>query len=416
MAHLTKFKAAAVGNMLHHYERDRPATLERSNIDESRTRLNYAVGTGEPREFIERAIEEHNANGRSLRGDAVVMADWVITAPQDLREEDRELFFETAHEFCAERYGERAVPQGYVHMDETTPHMHQPIVPLTDEGRMQASKMLNRQDLKTFHRDLGERVDERLGYHVSVEVSPQQKAERRMNHNSLDAYKQTERQIASLNQSRDALRYEVAGLERDRDGLRPQVEQLRDSRAELARQVEEEQRRLEEVRQARIGAEERVVELGREVDARRAEIASEGLSREDGGIGRRIARGAGDGVSRARRGGRELGEREREAGERNRELGEQKSRLVAEIGGIERECGVQEKLLEKLGERIEELERGLEDLRERVNQAMERAQERVSRWIGRGRESIDSRLDRVRGGWSPDGGRGYDPPDRGLSR
>ena len=44
MAHVEKFKAAAIAPMLHHYTRDNERTLSRENIDRERTRENYRIG------------------------------------------------------------------------------------------------------------------------------------------------------------------------------------------------------------------------------------------------------------------------------------------------------------------------------------------------------------------------------------
>lgn len=53
------------------------------------------------------------------------MAGWIVTVPKNLKESDRERFFQVTYEFLIERYGERNCIQAIVHNDEGgQPHMH----------------------------------------------------------------------------------------------------------------------------------------------------------------------------------------------------------------------------------------------------------------------------------------------------
>ena len=107
MAHIAKYKATSVGHMLAHYRRDR-SSLERDNIDPERIKNDLVVGhytnkdgklvvgrvvprEGEPNwgtveSRIERVNEAQKAAGkRATRKDAVVMADVVVTLPDNVR-------------------------------------------------------------------------------------------------------------------------------------------------------------------------------------------------------------------------------------------------------------------------------------------------------------------------------------------
>ena len=44
-------------------------------------------------------------------------------------------FFELSYKFLSERYGEQNVISAYVHMDETTPHMHFLFIPIVDDKK-----------------------------------------------------------------------------------------------------------------------------------------------------------------------------------------------------------------------------------------------------------------------------------------
>ena len=191
MAHLAHYKRSGAAPMLAHYERR--AELERGftreNIDAWRTAQNYAIGAASPQELaaalrarVEGAVREHEQTaGRAVRRDANVLSDWVVTLPRDCPPEDARRFFETAVDVCRARYGAENVLGGFVHMDETTPHVHIPVVPVRD-GCLRSAKVFTRSDLQRFHKDLGRAEDAALGRHVSVELGPERQGEKQLSH------------------------------------------------------------------------------------------------------------------------------------------------------------------------------------------------------------------------------------------
>lgn len=241
MAHLAKYKRQAVAAMVGHYAREAEGRgYGRANIDPSRTRDNYAIGAGSVdelaemvRERVAEGIELHGANSRrGLRKDANVLCDWVVTLPRDCRAEDADAFFRAAVEFVRNRYGAENVPGGFVHADESSAHVHVPVVPVRD-GRLVASKVFDRTDLRGWHEALSAHVERALGYRVSVLLSDEQQAEK---------------QLSALSQGE----YQAA---------RDEIERLRDKREELRRQVAQESDRLERLRCARRDAGRQVDEL-----------------------------------------------------------------------------------------------------------------------------------------------------------
>lgn len=199
MAHIAKCKASAVGKLCAHYNRwqgiDNP-NVSRENIDKSRTHLNYALGVYEKngKRFIGKVrgsaswatvkgrIDAVNARAkaegkRATRKDAVVMADMVVTLPPNVPPEDAYKFFWNSYQYIADRVGRGNLMGGYVHMDETTPHMHVPFTPILD-GRFNYKKMCDRKFYQTFHKGLGDRLEQKMGYRPEVELSEETRAQR----------------------------------------------------------------------------------------------------------------------------------------------------------------------------------------------------------------------------------------------
>lgn len=172
MAHVAKFSKGAMGHMLGHYDRSKDGLGD--NVDQSRTELNYNLAEEyQPKkqlDFIHQRLSEVKVQKRV---DVNVFCDWVVTAPKDLPEEELKPFFEATHAFLAGKYGKENVVSAYVHMDETTPHLHFAFIPVVPDKRkggfkVSAKECITRAELKTFHTALQTRIENELGHPVAI--------------------------------------------------------------------------------------------------------------------------------------------------------------------------------------------------------------------------------------------------------
>lgn len=214
MAHIAKYKATSVGHMLAHYRRD-ASSMERDNIDPKRVKNDMVVGhytnkdgrlvvgrvvprEGEPNwGTVERRIERVNeaqkaAGKRATRKDAVVMADVVVTLPDNVRKGDEDRFFRLTYWYLSNKFGIDNMMGGFVHKDEVlkdgTPardHMHVPFTPVLD-GRFNYKKMCPRMFYQNMHRELGDYLEKRLGYRPEVELAEETRAQRVYTDKSVD--------------------------------------------------------------------------------------------------------------------------------------------------------------------------------------------------------------------------------------
>lgn len=172
--HVKKFKGSACGNMTKHYERDWAEEFGRDNVDPTKTHLNFNCCQRDvkPMDAIKQAVEHHNViSARKLRKDAVRMADIVVTLPTNVPDSDLRQFFESTTEFLQSKTGGAENCLGaFVHMDESTPHMHFSFMPLVDE-KFNAKKMLNREFFQTLHDELQQFLTPILGYEPKVKDS-----------------------------------------------------------------------------------------------------------------------------------------------------------------------------------------------------------------------------------------------------
>lgn len=301
MAHIAKYKASAVGKLCAHYNRwqgiDNP-NVSRENIDKSRTHLNYTLGVYEKdgKRFIGKVrgsaswatvkgrIDAVNARAkaegkRATRKDAVVMADMVVTLPPNVPPEDAYKFFWNSYQYIADRVGRGNLMGGYVHMDETTPHMHVPFTPILD-GRFNYKEMCDRKFYQTFHKGLGDRLEQKMGYRPEVELSEETRAQRVYTSRTKDIDKvrgAVDRAVVQPAEDEAArivaaAREEAAALLNDAEARKAElVTEIADKEGDLAEldsqledvklDIEDEQDRLECLRQRADGVARDIEEL-----------------------------------------------------------------------------------------------------------------------------------------------------------
>lgn len=308
MAHIAKYKATSVGHMLAHYRRD-ASSLERDNIDPSRVKNDLVVGhytnkdgklvvgrvrarEGEPNwGTVERRIERVNeaqkaAGKRATRKDAVVMADVVVTLPDNVRKGDEDRFFRLTYWYLSKKFGIDNMMGGYVHKDEVlkdgTPardHMHVPFTPILD-GRFNYKQMCHRSFYQSMHKELGDYLEGRMGYRPAIELDEETRAQRVYTDKAVDIDKvrgAVDRAVVQPAEDEAArivaaAREEAAALLNDAEARKAElVTEIADKEGDLAEldsqledvklDIEDEQDRLECLRQRADGVARDVGEL-----------------------------------------------------------------------------------------------------------------------------------------------------------
>lgn len=167
MAHMQKFKGSSAAHIIGHCEREKgkEGYLKYNNnsyINEERTPLNYAYQTGGRMKLKERL----NEVAPKRRKDAVTMVDWIVTLPEqllDANESVQKKFFDITETFLENRYGEKNVVCSYVHLDETTPHLHYCFVPVvidkkSGNEKLCCKELMTKGELNKFHKELDKQM------------------------------------------------------------------------------------------------------------------------------------------------------------------------------------------------------------------------------------------------------------------
>lgn len=342
MAHIEKYQASALGNMLGHYERraELENGYERSNIDPSRTPENYNLcERPDPLGFVDARIGELDLK-RAPRKDAVRMIDTVVTLPAAYHGDTRE-FMAAVKETLDGIFGAENCAGAYVHMDETTPHMHYASVPVTSDGRLSAKSLLNRTFMKRFHDRLEAGVCERLGIErAGLTLTDEEREQRASKYVDLPEYKAAQDAVRRKEQRSMELNNEIADKEGDLIELDSAIEDKRFELQDLGEQIQQETQRLESVRRA---IEEKQLEPAPQTVAESARTLW--TARNDGA---------------------------------------REEVLAGEIDGLRSRISELEGANQRARERVAELDRGLPGLRERAARLGERlaaARERVAGFL-----------------------------------
>lgn len=164
--HMAKFQRASVGGIGNHNERKGKLTNEL--IDKERSEDNYELMPYGPSliKAIDEKIKTYRVSDKAVRKDAVVLCNFVISSDRDffnrITPKEQEDFFNDSLEFFKNRYPERVV-SATVHLDETTPHMHLGVVPITEDGRLSGKDLFNRNELRAIQTDFHLEVGQKYG-------------------------------------------------------------------------------------------------------------------------------------------------------------------------------------------------------------------------------------------------------------
>lgn len=175
VVHMMKIKSGAVGGIQSHNNREHEPKTN-PDVDMSRSEDNYDLI---PCDNYKRSIKEKLSNlvesSRAVRKDAVVVCNFIVTSDNETMDTlgaDRQReFFQDSVKWFSDRYGADRVLNATVHMDETTPHLHIGVMPITQDGRLSAKAIFTKTEMKAIQTEFARDVGEKYGLERGVEGS-----------------------------------------------------------------------------------------------------------------------------------------------------------------------------------------------------------------------------------------------------
>lgn len=246
VVHMMKIKSGAVGGIQSHNNREHEPKTN-PDVDMSRSEDNYDLI---PCDNYKRSIKEKLSNlvesGRAVRKDAVVVCNFIVTSDNETMDAlgaDRQReFFEDSVKWFSDRYGADRVLNATVHMDETTPHLHIGVMPITQDGRLSAKAIFTKTEMKAiqteFARDVGEKYGLERGVegsertHLSEARFKEQKALEMANEHGAIAQElqiiaeDCKQELSEATRSLETVKQELSAMQDRKDTLQGEIERL----------------------------------------------------------------------------------------------------------------------------------------------------------------------------------------------
>lgn len=249
--------AAAVAGLQLHNNRERQHSNTNSDIDRSRSELNYSLieqSTHNYNKLIDERLQQGYKGKKAIRKDAVKMCEMLFTSDGDffsrLSEQEQRQFFIDCFEFASQRYGRENIIAATVHLDEATPHLHLDFVPLTPDGRLSAKEILgNRPQLQQLQDDFFSAVSSKYGLERGQRADIENRERPRKHLETAefkeklarDRTKQAEQTEQAASQRIQAARQKAAQAEQFAADQQQKAEKHQRKRKELKAQRQEEQ-------------------------------------------------------------------------------------------------------------------------------------------------------------------------------
>lgn len=238
VVHMQKVKLGGVRGIQSHNNREHPPRTN-PDIDPARTPQNYDIIYNDRyAKAVKDTIECFATETKTVRKDAVVYCSFIVTSDEQtmkaMSPDQQRAFFKDSVQWFADRYGGENIVNATVHMDETTPHMHLGVVPITAD-RLSAKTLFDKKELTSIQTDFAKQVGERYGLERGKEGSERthltetrfklQQAEQKLEHavSEYDRIRSTATEIGDKGKEELA---RLRALQEERKALEGQIQAL----------------------------------------------------------------------------------------------------------------------------------------------------------------------------------------------
>lgn len=147
-------------------EQERQGKISNEEINLDKTYKNYDLVQRNINLYqrVKQRVEEVRENSR-IQKNSVVCYSNVITVNKDTfkkwGEEKSKKYLEEVYNYFCNEFGKENVVSAKVHLDETTPHMHLHFIPISQEGKLQARKVMTPGRINKIHSEAVKWLQER---------------------------------------------------------------------------------------------------------------------------------------------------------------------------------------------------------------------------------------------------------------
>lgn len=246
VVHMMKIKSGAVGGIQSHNNREHEPKTN-PDVDMSRSEDNYdLVSCDNYKRSIKEKLSNLVESSRAVRKDAVVVCNFIVTSDNEtmnaLGADRQREFFQDSVKWFSDRYGADRVLNATVHMDETTPHLHIGVMPITQDGRLSAKAIFTKTEMKAIQTEFARDVGEKYGLERGVEGSErtrlsearfkEQKALEMANEHGAIAQElhvlaeDCKQELSEATRSLETVKQELSTMQDRKDTLQGEIERL----------------------------------------------------------------------------------------------------------------------------------------------------------------------------------------------
>lgn len=246
VVHMMKIKSGAVGGIQSHNNREHEPKTN-PDVDMSRSEDNYdLISCDNYKRSIKEKLSNLVESSRAVRKDAVVVCNFIVTSDNEtmnaLGADRQREFFQDSVKWFSDRYGADRMLNATVHMDETTPHLHIGVMPITQDGRLSAKAIFTKTEMKAiqteFARDVGEKYGLERGVegsertHLSEARFKEQKALEMANEHGAIAQElqiiaeDCKQELSEATRSLEMVKQELSTMQDRKDTLQGEIERL----------------------------------------------------------------------------------------------------------------------------------------------------------------------------------------------
>ena len=246
VVHMMKIKSGAVGGIQSHNNREHEPKTN-PDVDMSHSEDNYdLISCDNYKRSIKEKLSNLVESSRAVRKDAVVVCNFIVTSDNEtmnaLGADRQREFFQDSVKWFSDRYGADRVLNATVHMDETTPHLHIGVMPITQDGRLSAKAIFTKTEMKAiqteFARDVGEKYGLERGVegsertHLSEARFKEQKALEMANEHGAIAQElqiiaeDCKQELSEATRSLETVKQELSAMQDRKDTLQGEIERL----------------------------------------------------------------------------------------------------------------------------------------------------------------------------------------------
>ena len=246
VVHMMKIKSGAVGGIQSHNNREHEPKTN-PDVDMSRSEDNYdLISCDNYKRSIKEKLSNLVESSRAVRKDAVVVCNFIVTSDNEtmnaLGADRQREFFQDSVKWFSDRYGADRVLNATVHMDETTPHLHIGVMPITQDGRLSAKAIFTKTEMKAIQTEFACDVGEKYGLERGVEGSErthlsearfkEQKALEMANEHGAIAQElqiiaeDCKQELSEATRSLETVKQELSTMQDRKDTLQGEIERL----------------------------------------------------------------------------------------------------------------------------------------------------------------------------------------------